>query len=279
MEIIFLSDYFCDDFIGGAALNDDVLIARLQSLGHSVEKIKSHVCKLEFAMLNRDKLWLISNFFNIAPDIKDFIQSNVKYSIIAHDYKFVKHTNPALYPDMIVPEAEKINVDFHNQASTVFCQSILQAKIFQMNLPKAKLVNLSGNMWSDKSLEFIGALAKREKRDCFCVVKSPYPQKGVPESIAALIEKRLDYELVADKDPAAFLNKLAEYKGLCYIAKTPESLCRVVVESKMLNMSIMTNQLVGASHEPWFKEKDVLKIITQKQKEIPWQISERLKAS
>jgi hypothetical protein len=276
MDIVFLSDYFTDDFIGGAALNDDVLIARLTAIGNNVLKIKSKNCDIHLAKSLADRVWIVSNFFLLREDVKNFITGNIKYAIIAHDYKFVQHTNPAQYQGMVVPEGDKINVDFHNKAICVFCQSSLQKQIFDLNLPKCQTVNLSGNMWSDKILEFMSVLAKRPKKDSFCVVKSPFPQKGVPESIAELIKQKKDYELIYDKDPAAFLNKLAMHSGFCMISKTPETLCRVAVEAKMCGMAALLNKMVGAAHEPWFNDKDILKIITQKQKDIPALIASKL---
>ena len=278
MDIVFLSDYFADTSIGGAALNDEILIEKFISLGNNLTKIKSNLCTKQIAESLKDKIWIISNFFLLNAEVKDYIQDNINYAIIAHDYKFVQHTNPALYKEMLVPEEERINVEFHNKAKVVFCQSILQAKIFNINLPKVRLDNLSGNMWSDKALEFMSLLSKRSKKDCYCVVKSPYWQKGVAESIAKLIELKKDYDLVSDKDPIAFLNKMAEYRGLCMLPKTPETLCRVIVEAKMCGMEVITNKTVGAAHEPWFNSKEIIKVITQKQKDIPWQILARLKA-
>ncbi len=276
MDLIFASDFFIEDFVGGAALNDEELIICLQKLGHKVDKIRTDHITKEYVIANASKIWLISNFFKLSEECKGVIAEKVSYSIISHDYKFVKHTNPAIYKDFLVPHNELINVSFLNNAKNVFCQSNLQKRIHDANLKEAKTENLSGNLWSDKAIEFMAALSKRSKLQSFAVVKSPYPQKGVPESIALLIQNKIDYELVSDQDYFAFLNKMAMHSGLCFIARTPETLSRVVCEAKACGMAIISNNLVGATGEPWYQEKDFIKVMREMKERIPKLIEGKL---
>lgn len=269
MDIVLASDFFIDDFVGGAALNDEELFGALTRAGHAVKKIKCRDITLDVAKSLNGCVWIISNFFHMSEYIKSYIQENIRYSILAHDYKFVAHTNPALYQGMLVTDKDKINVGFYQSAKNVFCQSKLHQDIHKLNIPNINSTNLSGNLWNEKTMEFMLALSKRAKKNSFCVVKSPYPQKGVPESIALLIERKIDYDLVYDPDPLAFLNRMSQHAGLCFVAKTPESLSRVVCEAKMCGMKVLANRLIGAVSEPWFEDKDVFKILKEKQKTIP----------
>ena len=56
-----------------------------------------------------------------------------------------------------------------------------------------------------------------------------------------------------------------------FLPKTPETLSRVAVESRMMGMKVFTNKNVGASYESWFdmKGKDLIDFITQKRDSIP----------
>ena len=40
-----------------------------------------------------------------------------------------------------------------------------------------------------------------------------------------------------------------------FFPKTPETLSRVIVESRMMGMSVITNNLVGATKEDWYALK------------------------
>ena len=48
---------------------------------------------------------------------------------------------------------------------------------------------------------------------------------------------------------------MGENKAFVFFPKTPETLSRVTVEARMMNMKTITNNKVGASREPWFKFK------------------------
>ena len=51
---------------------------------------------------------------------------------------------------------------------------------------------------------------------------------------------------------------------------SPETLSRVVVEARMMNMAVVSNKNVGATYEPWFKLKGekLIDYMTTKREEI-----------
>jgi hypothetical protein len=67
--------------------------------------------------------------------------------------------------------------------------------------------------------------------------------------------KNYNYSLIKDNDYSSFLQKLSSNKGLVFFPKTPETLSRLCVEAKMLNLEIITNKNVGATYEQWFSLK------------------------
>ena len=146
-----------------------------------------------------------------------------------------------------------------------------------MLLKEIKTVNFSGNLWSDETLSYINSLASTEKKEVVSVVKSPYPQKGVPESIKFCIENGFDYELIDDKDYHSFLLKLSKNAGLSFLPLTPETFSRVVIESKMMRIKVFTSDMIGASYEPWFDKmgEDLIAVMKAKKEEI-YQILKKL---
>lgn len=278
MQISFVSDVISSERVGaangGAALNDDVLCQAMKGAGHDVRVVNSK----NLSSIGSEYV-LLSNFFNVKSELLAELVSRGKYSIVAHDYKFVAHMNPAAYADFLVPEDRLINFDLFSRADNVFCQSNLQKSIYDKNVT-AKTHNLSGNLWDTPTISFMGALSKRNKlrSGVTAVVKSPYPQKGVAESIQFCIQNRLDYDLVSDKVYHAFLNKLAQFEGLCFIPQVPETLSRVCVEAKVMGLSVLTTKMVGAVGESWWSlDKEALseKLVAD-QKRIPTEILERI---
>ena len=63
-KIILISDFFIDDFVGGAALNDEEIF-KLLSKRFDVYKIKSPYLYEGFIQENLDSFFIISNFFGI----------------------------------------------------------------------------------------------------------------------------------------------------------------------------------------------------------------------
>lgn len=260
LKISFISDFFIDDSQGGAALSDEELVGQLSTRAE-VTKIKSKDLSLSRLMSIKDSILIISNFFHIHPDTLFFIKENCTYILYAHDYKFVGHTNPNLYENFLIPKTDRINLTLYYNALCTICQSSFQEKIHQENLlPDSKTFNISGNFWGDDHLTLLEDLSTNKKNGKVAIIDSPYPQKGVAESKEYCEGRGLDYDIISDSTNIKFLKKLSNYSSLCFLPSTPETLCRVIVEAKMMNIDVITNNLIGASFESWYSKngKDLI---------------------
>ena len=117
------------------------------------------------------------------------------------------------------------------------------------------LINLSGNFWSTDQLNRLMGLGASPKNGKTVIIDSPYPQKGVAEAIEKCESEGWKYDIISDPDNNSFLSKLSSYSRLVFLPSTPETLCRVVVEAKMMNLEVVTNELIGAAYEPWYKKE------------------------
>ena len=59
-------------------------------------------------------------------------------------------------------------------------------------------------------------------------------------------------------------------ESFVFFPQTPETLSRVVVEARMMDMKVITNNLPGAVKEPWFKKRgtELIDIMRNKRQEI-----------
>ena len=82
--------------------------------------------------------------------------------------------------------------------------------------------------------------------------------------------KGYDYNLIESKNYKSFLSMMGENKALVFLPETPETLSRVIVEARMMNMGVITNKMVGAASEDWysFKGHKLIKIFYSKRDEI-----------
>jgi hypothetical protein len=77
--------------------------------------------------------------------------------------------------------------------------------------------------------------------------------------------------LIASRNYIEFLSRLSAHKALVFFPKTPETLSRVVVEARMMGMGVITNNMIGATSEPWYslKGQELIDIFHGKREEIP----------
>ena len=269
-KIVYISDFFVSDIIGGGELNDHELLSLLQQDNYSIFKKRSNELDLDFIKKNINAYYIISNFIRLGQEQLNFIKQKCRYSIYEHDHKYMKTRNPAFYEDLICSKEDLINVEFYKKAERIFCQSSFHKNIINSNLNLNNVVNLSGNLWSLDSLEYLRELAKIEKQEKCSILYSSTPHKNTSGAIFYCNKKDYQYELVESKNYKEFLSLLGNNKTFVFFPETPETLSRVVVEARMMNMSVISNKNIGAVHEPWFefKGEKLIDFMLNKRKEI-----------
>ena len=65
---------------------------------------------------------------------------------------------------------------------------------------------------------------------------------------------------------------------MIFFPKTPETLSRIVVEARMMGMSVVTNNLVGVTKEDWFSLKgaELIEVMKEKRESITSTVLEKL---
>lgn len=267
MQIYIVSDFFIEEVSGGAEINDFILYNELNKK-LKVKRIRSH--ELNENLVSSNSFFIISNFLGINLKVFEKLTKNKNYLLYEHDHKYVLHRNPGMYENFIVPENEIINKEFYENAIGVFVQSNFHKNIVENNLRIKNVVSLSGNLWDDKTLEYLTFLSKKEKKEACSIMFSNIPHKNMNDSIKFCEVKNLKYELVEDKTYEKFLEKLSNNNTLIFFPKTPETLSRICVEARMCNMKVITNVLVGAAKEEWYKFKglELIDIMKYKKQEI-----------
>ena len=269
---MFVSDFFYEQVKGGAESSDDVLISFLQSKGHSVQKIQSHLFKNSIRLAPADnKLFIVSNFCNLSTASKRQLMLNENYIIYEHDHKYLISRNPGNYKNFLAPKQSIINLDFYLAAKKVICQSNFHLGIISKNLGElSNLYNVSGNLWSERQLKKIAELSSVKKTESYAILQSNVSHKNTAGAIKYCEENNLPCSLIPPLEYDNFLNELSTKIGLVFLPKTPETLCRVAVEARMMNLKVITNNLLGAKYEPWFKQRGfpLIKLMSNKFEEV-----------
>ena len=147
------------------------------------------------------------------------------------------------------------------------------------NLKLDNIISLGGNLWSEESLEIMLGVSKVEKKTTYAIMNSDSWHKNMSDAIKLCEVKQWEYNIIPTCGYTEFLLRLGENEKLIFLPKTPETLSRIIVEARMMGLSVITNNMVGATKEDWFhlKGEDLIKIIKKKRIEIPDIVMESLK--
>jgi len=261
-EFIFVNDMFVEDYVGGAELSLETLVETCKS--DKVVKVRTAELSKFLIENNKDAKWVFGNIANASNEmITNIVSSPISYSFVEFDYKFCKHRNPALYEmvegtscDYKNTERGKAMTDFVNAASSVFFMSEEQRDLHINNLPgikNEKLFVLS-SLFTDEFFNFIDHVRSNSKgkNDKWVVLGSRSWVKGLNETEAHCKEQSYDYEVLWNLPYQQFLEKLSESKGLCFKPTGLDTCPRMVIEAKLLDCELDTNDKVQHYKEEWF---------------------------
>ena len=268
-KVVYISDFFASDVLGGAELNDEELLKMLTIDGYEVNKIRSHNVSLDFLNANKDCFFIVSNFINLNKDCLDNL-IDLEYIIYEHDHKYLKKRNPAFYKNFKAPLCEVVNFFFYKNAKKIICQSNFHKQIIEKNLKLKNIISVGGNLWSDQVLLKIKEFSKNKKENKFSILDSNIAHKNTAGCVGFCLKRKNNYELIKNPNYISFLQSLSKNEKFIFLPKSPETLSRVVVEARMLGCKVIANQMVGATQENWFslKGEELVDFFFDKKKEI-----------
>jgi|TARA_Y100000034_G_scaffold133992_1_gene201202 hypothetical protein len=278
MKLVFIADFFTEHILGGGELNNEELIEILKLDGFEVVKIQSHLVNSSFIEENYDSRFIVANFINLRPNCIEALY-NKRYIIYEHDHKYLTTRDPAVFENFLAPKEAIINYEFYKQAAAVLCQSKFHYDIVKKNLHLDNLINLSGNIWSLDSLEFMRTIASQPKKERCSILHSHIEHKNTLEAVSYCNHKNLNYDLIANNDYKTFLLSLGANDTFVFFPKTPETLSRIAVEARMMGMKTITNKMLGATKESWYTKRgdELIDYMAEKRTTIKNTVLEELK--
>jgi hypothetical protein len=273
MNVYFLSDFFSNEIIGGAEICNEAIKNYLLYKNINVKNIRTSDVTVDFLKNNKNNKFLIANFFNLSNECKEYFSNEFKneYIIIEHDHKYTKNNNPSIFIDFVVPENFIINKIFFQNAKAVLCQSKLHAEIISKNLFLDNLINLAGNVWDEEQIKVLESNTDSVKDIEYAVFQSSNKNKGMSAAIQYCEKNNINYTLLPLLPYQDFIPLLARVKNLIFFPQWVETFSRVSVEAKILKCNLITNKLIGAASEDFFKldSKEIIDYIKKQSTKIP----------
>lgn len=260
-KIVFVSDMFVEDYVGGAELTSQALI---DSSPHEVFRIHSKDVSMDLLETGLNKFWIFGNFTNVNPQLIPSIVANLKYAICEYDYKYCRYRSPEKHQDAEgilcncpnEMQGKVISALFHG-AKALFWMSEKQMERYHTAFPflnDAANIVLS-SVFDDKFFANIKSLRtayENTSRKGWIVLGSPSWIKGMNDAEKWCKDNNKDYEVVWNLPYAQLLSKLAQAEGFVYLPKGGDTCPRMVIEAKLLGCELKLNENVQHASEDWF---------------------------
>jgi glycosyltransferase involved in cell wall biosynthesis len=263
-QVIWVSDLFVEDYVGGAELTSEALI---QSSPLNVFKLHSKDVTMDLLQEAQDKFWVFGNFFNLDLNIIPAIVVNMKYSIIEYDYKFCKYRSPEKHEmqeknpcNCASEDHGKLIAAFYLGSKHLWWMSEKQMEIYHAKFPalKENKNTVLSSVFDDKTLATIKLLrenAKEKTRKGWIVLGSNSWIKGFEDAKDYCENNDLDYKVLWNVPYEVVLQELSEAEGHVYLPRGGDTCPRMVIESRLLGTKLILNDFVQHKDEEWFNPK------------------------
>lgn len=265
-RVIFVSDMFVEDYVGGAELTSQALI---DASPVEVFKLRSKDVTLDLLQTGTEKFWIFGNFAQMNPQLIPSIVGNLKYAIVEYDFKYCRSRSPEKHM-----ADHKVPCDCHNQmngkvvsaffygAMAIFWMSQKQKERYFQVFPFLQERNntVLSSVFDVKTLGALKLLREKNpisKRKGWVVLGSDSWIKGADDAKRWCEENKKDFEVVWNLPYNEVLQKLAQAEGFVYLPKGGDTCPRMVIEAKLLGCKLQLNDNVLHKDEEWFNTDDL----------------------
>lgn len=258
-RIVWISDFFINEVNGGAEVCDEAAMGHL-SKKYNIIKIKTRDLLEDIINENKNCLWVISNFvqFQDYNLLQRIIENEIKFIHYSHDHLYCLYRNPYKHNSEMNCDCYPHDGPLHgflNNATAILCQTKWHKEMWDKNVENPRILTIGSNLWSLEILDYIEHKLNENvlKNNKYVIFSSPYEHKNTAGAIEFANKNKLEYELIRDLNQKNFIDKLIESKGIIFLPLLAESCSRILIEARMCNCSIKTNNLSGCTKEEWFQ--------------------------
>ena len=268
-KVVFISDLFVEDYVGGAELTSQALIS---SSPYKVFKLHSRDVTPELINQGIDKHWIFGNYCQMNGQLIPEIVGKLNYSVLEYDYKFCKYRSQEKHKlsenvecDCSEQPNGKMISAFYYGATALWWMSEGQMKIFHDKFPflKEKQNTVLSSVFEENFFAVTKLLREKYKdtpRKNWIVLGSNSWIKGLPQAEQWCKNNNKQYEIVWNVPHEQLLDKLAQAEGFVYLPQGNDTCPRMVIEAKLLGCELYLNNFVQHASEEWFATKNVVEI-------------------
>ena len=264
-KVVFVSDMFVEDYVGGAELTTQALI---DAAPFEVYKLRSKDVTMQLLQQGAQKFWVFGNFTQMNPNLIPTIVANLRYSVVEYDFKFCRLRSPEKHLHEVGTACDcanqmtgKLISAFYHGSMGLFWMSEKQKDAFMVRFPfleNNENIVLS-SIFDKTTLGFLQQLKAKYttvEKTKWIVLGSDSWIKGADQAEKWCKDNGKDYEVVWGLPYNDVLDKLAQAKGFVYLPKGGDTCPRMVIEAKLLGCELVLNDYVLHRDEEWFTSDD-----------------------
>lgn len=269
-KVIFVSDLFVEDYIGGAELTSEALMAKSP---HRVFKLHSQSLTIDMLQKNLDKYWILCNFTQVDSRVLEYLvaRDDVRYSVVEYDYKYCVFRSEVLHQKQtngpcdcpLRPHAMLVE-KLYSKAQHVFWMSERQKETFLNKLPSLCFLKddhhiVQSSTFEDSHLDFLlsvkNSTEKKFPIKVWAIQGSQNWIKGTQDTVAWAAQQKLATRVLGNMAYEDFIRAMSSCHGLIFRPLDLDTCPRVVIEAKILGLELLLNDNVQHKDEAWFKDK------------------------
>lgn len=266
-QIVFVSDLYVEDYVGGAELTTQALIDECP-----FEYVKLHSKDVSLKTLEQGHHchWIFGNFVGIDFKLIPTIVGNMKYSVLEYDYKFCRLRSPEKHEaqtgkpcDCNGADTGKIISAFYYGAQSLWWMSEKQKTRYLTMFPflGEKTNVVLSSVFTRQTLGTLRMLREKSNatgdRNGWIVLDSNSWVKGASAAKKWCEDNGKSYETIWDLPYDQTLAKMASAEGFVYLPTGGDTCPRMVIEAKLLGCKLELNENVQHKDEEWFATDDL----------------------
>jgi glycosyltransferase involved in cell wall biosynthesis len=265
-EIVFVSDMFIEDYVGGAELTTEALIS---ASPFNVFKIHAKHVSLKNLEQGQAAHWVFGNFSSMDMNLIPTIVANMNYTVVEYDYKFCKYRSVERHLTIEnkecdcheQPHGKMISAFFYGSRS-LWWMSEDQMDLYHQKFPflEEKDNVVLSSVFDDAfflAVKMLREKYKDSKREGWIVLGSTSWIKGADAAEQWCKDNGKDYEVLWNVKYEEVLEKLAQAEGFVYLPQGNDTCPRMVIEAKLLGCELQINEFVQHAKEIWFDTDDM----------------------
>jgi hypothetical protein len=259
IEIVFASDFFVQDVVGGAELSTEALI---KSSPYKTYQIRTNQLTKDLILKNKEKYWVFGNFANLDFKLIPLIAAELNYSVLEYDYKFCKFRSVEKHEFVEKTVCNCKNTTLAELIQLFFCSAkkVWWMSKNQLDFQKGKLQKISecnneilSSIFDIQTLNKIQNLNSTSvDRSKALIFDSLNWLKGTKNAIEWCEKNNVQFDLVGNVDYDSMLSILRKHQTLVYLPNAKDTCPRMVIEAKLLGCELILNENVQHKDESWF---------------------------